>query len=101
MVLQIVYIKVKPEAVEAFVAATLENTRNSRLESGIAQFALTRQEDDPTRFVLIEAFRSEAAIAAHREAPHYLVWRDAMKDMMAETRSSIRVNSLDPSDKDW
>ena len=55
----------------------------------------------PTRFVLIEAFRSEAAIAAHREAPHYLVWRDTVTDMMAETRSSIRLNSLDPSDTDW
>lgn len=101
MILQIVYIRVKPESLGAFKAATLENTRNSRLEPGIAQFALTQQADDPTRFVLIEAFRSEDAIAAHRVAPHYLIWRDAVTDMMAETRSSIRCVSVDPEDGDW
>ena len=101
MVVQIVSVHVKPDAVEAFKAATLENTRQSRLEPGIAQFAMTQQADDPTRFVIIEAFRSEAAIAAHREAPHYLVWRDAVKDMMAEPRTSIRLVSLDPADEEW
>jgi autoinducer 2-degrading protein len=101
MVLQIVYVHVKPESVEAFKAATLENTRQSRLEPGIAQFAFTQQADDPTRFVIVEAFRSEAAIEAHRVAPHYLIWRDAVKDMMAEPRTSLRVVSLDPPDEEW
>lgn len=101
MVLQIVHIHVKPEAVEAFKAATLANTRNSRKEPGIAQFALVHHADDPTKFIIIEAFRTEAAIDAHREAPHYLVWRDAVKDMMADARSSIRALSIDPADEAW
>jgi len=101
MVVQLVHIKVKPEAIEAFKTATLDNTRNSRLEAGIVQFALTQQQDDPTKFVIIEAFRDEAAIEAHRQAPHYLRWRDAVTDMMAETRYAIKAQSVDPDDKDW
>lgn len=101
MVIQLVHITVKPEAVEAFKTATLDNTRNSRLEPGIAQFALTQQQDDPAKFVIIEAFRDEAAIDAHRQAPHYLRWRDAVTDMMAGTRYAIKANSLDPEDGDW
>jgi autoinducer 2-degrading protein len=101
MIIQLVHIKVKPEAVEAFTTATLDNTRNSRLEPGIVQFALVQQQDDPTKFVIIEAFKDEAAIEAHRQAPHYLRWRDAVPDMMAETRYAIKAQSVDPDDKDW
>lgn len=101
MIVQLVHIRVKPEVVEDFKAITLENTRSSRLEPGIAQFAFTQQADDPTRFVLVEAFRSDEAIEAHRHAPHYLRWRDAVTDMMAETRYAIRTLSIDPEDGDW
>ena len=101
MIIQLVHIHVKPEAVEDFKTATLDNTRNSRLEPGIRQFALTQQQDDPTKFVIIEAFRDEAAVEAHRQAPHYLRWRDAVTDMMAEPRQAIRAIGLDPADEDW
>lgn len=101
MVIQLVHIRVKPEAIEAFKTVTLDNTRNSRLEPGIVQFALTQQHDDPTKFVIIEAFKDEAAIEAHRQAPHYLRWRDAVPDMMAETRYAIKAYSIDPEDQDW
>jgi autoinducer 2-degrading protein len=101
VIIQLVHIRVKPDAVEAFKAATLDNTRNSRLEPGVAQFALTQQQDDPTRFVIIEAFRDEAAIEAHRQTPHYLRWRDTVTDMMAEPRHAIRAASVDPPDSEW
>lgn len=101
MIVQLVHIRVKPEAVEAFKTATLDNARNSRLEPGIAQFAFTQQADDPTKFILIEAFRSDEAIEAHRQVPHYLRWRDTVTDMMAETRYAVRTLSLDPGDGDW
>jgi quinol monooxygenase YgiN len=65
------------------------------------QFALTQQADDSTKFILIEAFRSDEAIEAHRQAPHYLRWRDAVTDMMAETRYAVRTIALDPPDHDW
>ena len=101
MIVQLVHVRVKPGSVEAFKAATLENSRSSRREPGIAQFALTQQADDPTKFVIIEAFRSQDAIDAHRVAPHYLVWRDAVADMMAETRHAVRCLGIDPDDSDW
>jgi autoinducer 2-degrading protein len=101
MVVQLVHIRVKPESIEAFKAATLDNTRNSRLEPGIVQFALVQQHDDPTKFVIIEAFKDDAAIEAHRHAPHYLRWRDAVPEMMAEPRYAVKAHSLDPEDRDW
>jgi autoinducer 2-degrading protein len=101
MIIQLVHIKVKPEWVEAFREATLDNTRNSRLEPGVAQFALVVDQTDPTKFVIIEAFRDEAAIEAHRQAPHYLRWRDTVTDMMAEPRYAIRADSVDPADAEW
>ncbi|ODS53100.1 MAG: antibiotic biosynthesis monooxygenase [Acidobacteria bacterium SCN 69-37] len=101
MILQLVRLRVKPDAIEAFTAATLDNTRHSRHEPGIVQFALVRQQDDPTRFVIIEAFKDEAAIAAHRQTPHYLRWRDTVPDMLAEPRDVVKADSVDPADADW
>lgn len=101
MLIALVSIHVKPEAVDAFKAATIENARNSMLEPGIARFDFTQQIDDPTRFVLIEVFRDEAATAAHRETRHYQVWRDTVADLMASPRSVARVNNIFPGDETW
>ena len=101
MLIALVSIHVKPDAVDAFKAATIENARNSVLEPGIARFDFTQQIDDPTRFVLIEVFRDEAATAAHRETRHYQVWRDTVADMMAQPRGSTRYRNLFPGDARW
>jgi autoinducer 2-degrading protein len=91
-----VNILVKPESVEAFKTATLENARCSIQEPGIARFDVLQQPDEPTRFVLIEAYRSTANQAAHRSTPHYLRWRDTVASMMAEPRTSIKFEGLFP-----
>lgn len=101
MLVAIVRIHVKPEHLEAFKAATLENARNSVLEPGIARFEVLQQEDDPNRFVLIEAFRSAEAQLAHRETAHYQKWRDTVQDWMAEPRTGVRHISLFPEDSAW
>ncbi len=101
MIIAHVHIRVKPEHVEAFKAAALENARNSVKEPGVARFDVAQQEDDPTTFVLIEVFRSADAPAAHRETRHYQVWRDTVADMMAEPRRATRLRSLFPADADW
>jgi autoinducer 2-degrading protein len=90
MLINHVHIRVKPEFVEAFRAATIENARNSIQEAGIAKFDLFQQEDDATRFLLIEFYRETDAQALHRETAHYLAWRDAVAEMMAEPRSSVK-----------
>jgi quinol monooxygenase YgiN len=66
-----VAVHVKPGCVEAFKAASLENARNSVLEPGIARFDVVQEADDPARFVLVEAYRTPQAPAAHKETAHY------------------------------
>ena len=96
-----VFVHVKPEHLQAFLAATIENARNSVKEPGIARFDVIQQEGDPTRFVLIEAYRSQEATAAHKETDHYKRWRDTVADMMAEPRQGVRHTAAFPADADW
>jgi len=96
-----VHVRVKPEWVSQFVAATRENARNSLQEPGIARFDLIQQEDDPTRFVLVEVYKSAQAPAAHKQTAHYQLWRDAVEPWMAEPRRSQRFQSLFPDDAAW
>jgi len=93
-----VNVHVKPGEVEAFIAATRENARNSRNEPGVVRFDLLAVSEDPQRFVLTEIYRDAAAAAAHKETAHYAVWRNAVADLMAEPRSSVKLTNLDPDD---
>lgn len=89
-----VQVHVKPDFIEAFKTATLANASASRKEPGVARFDLAQQQDDPTRFVLVEEYRNEDAIAAHKQTAHYQTWRVAVEPMMAEMRHSIRYSSV-------
>ena len=91
----------KPEGVEAFRAASIENARASVQEPGIARFDVIQSSEDPTRFVLVEAYRSAEAPAAHKATPHYARWRDAVADLMAEPRTSARYVNVAPDDAGW
>ncbi len=96
-----VHVHVKPECLEAFKAATLANARASLKEPGIARFDVVQQQDDPTRFVLVEVYRDANAAAAHKETKHYPVWRDAVAPMMTEPRFSVKFANLFPGDEEW
>ncbi|HOT96565.1 MAG TPA: antibiotic biosynthesis monooxygenase [bacterium] len=96
-----VHVHVKPEQVEAFRRATLENARCSVLEPGIARFDVIQQNDDPSRFVLIEVYRTPEAPAQHKETAHYAAWRDAVAEMMSEPRTSVKYVNLFPDDAGW
>jgi len=91
-----VHVHVKPESVEEFSRATVENARASVQEPGIVRFDLVRQQDDATRFVLIEIYRDAEAAAAHKLTAHYAKWRDVVAPMMAEPRSSVKYNAILP-----
>lgn len=91
----------RPDGIEAFKAATLANARASRQEPGIARFDVVQQVDDPTRFVLIEAYRTPEAPALHKATAHYAAWRDAVAPLMAEPRTSVKFSSLFPDDAGW
>ncbi len=92
---------VKPESVDAFRAATLENARNSVQEPGIARFDVVQQADAPTRFVLVEVYRTPDDPARHKETTHYQKWRDTVADMMAVPRSSRKFTNCFPDDAGW
>jgi quinol monooxygenase YgiN len=93
-----VHVHVKPESVEAFKEATVANGRASLKEPGVVRFDVVQQQDDPARFVLVEVYRDAAAAAAHKETPHYPVWRDTVAPMMAEPRRSVKFNNVFPAD---
>jgi (4S)-4-hydroxy-5-phosphonooxypentane-2,3-dione isomerase len=82
-----VNVRVKPESVDAFREATLANARGSLAEPGIARFDVMQNEEDPTRFMLIEAYHRREAVAAHKETPHYRQWIEHVTPMMAEPRT--------------
>ena len=96
-----VFVRVKPDRVEVFKAATLENARNSVQEPGVARFDVVQQNDDPTRFVLVEVYRTPDDPARHKETAHYETWRSAVADMMAEPRLSIKLTNVFPDDEGW
>jgi quinol monooxygenase YgiN len=96
-----VHVLVKPDCVDAFREASVENARQSVTEPGIARFDVIQQDGDPTRFVLVEAYRTPEATAVHKATAHYAVWRDKVAPMMAEPRSSVRYSNLFPADEEW
>lgn len=96
-----VNVHVKAEAVDAFIAATLANASASVREPGIARFDVVQSNDDPTRFVLVEAYKNPEAPDAHKRTAHYATWRDTVADMMAEPRSSTKFHNCFPASADW
>jgi autoinducer 2-degrading protein len=96
-----VNVRVKPEAVDAFVAATVLNARASLGEPGIVRFDVVQSDEDPTRFVLVEVYRSAEAPAAHKRTRHYAAWRDAVAEMMAEPRTSVKFRNCFPASEEW
>ena len=96
-----VHVHVKPEHIDSFKQATLANARESLKEAGVARFDVVQQQDDPTRFLLVEIYRDVNANAAHKETKHYPIWRDAVANMMAEPRTSVKFTNVFPSDAEW
>jgi autoinducer 2-degrading protein len=101
MIIVHLFVHVKPEFVDAFRQTTLENARNSVKESGVARFDVIQQTDEPTRFLLVEVYRTPQAPSQHKDTSHYQVWRDKVAPMMAEPRTSIKYKNIFPDDQGW
>ena len=101
MYILVVNILIKPEYVDAFREATIENATNSRQEAGVARFDLLQQTDDSKRFLLVEAYRDHDSIAAHKLTAHYLAWAEKVADMFAEPRTRALYQNVDPADSGW
>jgi autoinducer 2-degrading protein len=96
-----VHIHIKPESIEAFKEVSLENARMSLQEPGIARFDVIQHRDDPTRFELIEVYRTPEDPAKHKETPHYNKWREVAEPMLAEPRTRTIYQNIFPADQDW
>ncbi|MDI6768880.1 MAG: antibiotic biosynthesis monooxygenase [Anaerolineales bacterium] len=96
-----VHVHVKPEQVEAFKAATLENARSSLAEPGVARFDVIQEADDPTRFVLVEVYRTPGDPARHKETAHYNHWRETVEPLLAEPRTRTVYANVFPDDGNW
>jgi autoinducer 2-degrading protein len=101
MVILHVHARVQSEHLDAFRDATRENARNSVQEAGVLRFDVVQQSDEPTRFVLVEVYRDEAAIEAHRQSAHYAKWRELVEPMMAEPRSRTLFKAVFPDEENW
>ena len=96
-----VFVHVNPDSIDAFKEATLANARNSVQEPGIARFDVIQQLDYPSRFLLVEVYRTAADPGRHKETAHYAKWRDTVAEMMAEPRSSVKYDNVFPGDEGW
>ncbi len=101
MLIAIINAHVKPGAVEAFKIASLDNASHSIKEAGVIRFDVYQQTDDPTRFVLLEIYKSEQDVGKHRETAHYLRWRDSVADLMAEPRTRTTHQVVYPPEAEW
>jgi autoinducer 2-degrading protein len=96
-----VNINIKPEFIEQFLIATIDNARNSIKEPGIARFDVLQEHDDPSHFLLIEVYRDEDAPARHKETTHYALWRDTVKEMEVEPRTRNKYINVFPLHAEW
>ena len=101
MKIVMVSIHVRADRVDEFRAATLENAQNSLKEPGVARFDFIQEVDDTTRFLLIEVYRSEEAIARHKQTAHYNRWREAVEPLLAEPRTRVVYENIYPDDSGW
>jgi (4S)-4-hydroxy-5-phosphonooxypentane-2,3-dione isomerase len=93
-----VHVRVRPERVDDFLAATLVNANASLTEAGVLRFDVLQDQADAAHVVLVEVYRDADASAAHKLTPHYAHWRDAVADMMAEPRASEKYSAVFPPD---
>ena len=91
---------VKPEFIQSFNDAILDNAQNTRKEAGNVRFDVLQAEEDPNQFFFYEVYKSKDAFVIHQQTPHYLKWRDTVKEWMAEPRKGVKHNSLFP-EKEW
>ncbi len=96
-----VFVHVKSDRVEDFRSSSIENARNSLKEPGIARFDVIQQQDDPSRFVLVEVYRKANDPARHKETPHYQKWCESVEEMMAAPRQSVKYQNIFPGEEGW
>jgi len=89
-----VTVHVKPDKLQSFIEATLDNARNTRREVSNIRFDVLQAEEEPSRFMLYEVYRTKEDFARHQQTEHYLRWKQTVADWMAQPRQGIRHRSV-------
>lgn len=89
-----VTIFVRGESLQQFIDATFDDASNTRKEPGNLRFDVVQAEEEPTRFMLYEAYKSKDDFVKHQQTAHYLKWKTAVADWMAQPRQGVRHNAL-------
>ena len=97
MQVTIVHVSVKPDHIDDFIEASRQNHEASVIEAGNRRFDVLQSTDDPTQFVLYEAYENAAEAAKHKETAHYMKWRETVADWMAQPRRGVAYNGLFPA----
>ena len=92
----LVHVHVKPNHVTDFIEACRLNHLGSIQEEGNRRFDILQSADDPTQFVLYEAYVSAECPAAHKQTAHYAEWREKVANWMVEPREGYLYNGLFP-----
>jgi autoinducer 2-degrading protein len=101
MIVTAVTIYVKPEHADDFIEATRLNHEGAVKEPGNMRFDVLRCKDDPSRFLLYEAYESEEAAAAHKKTKHYLRWKAEVEPWMNAPRAGVTHRVVFPAGREW
>lgn len=96
MIATLVHIWVKDGCIDDFVRVSAENHRNSVQEPGNLRFDILQDTNDPAKFTFYEAYKTDEDAAAHKLTSHYLKWKNAVADWMAQPRQGIKHQILFP-----
>lgn len=100
MIVTLVHVWVKPEYIDNFIIASTENHQNSIKEPGNLRFDLVQDANEPSKFVIYEAYKSDEFAAAHKETTHYKKWRETVADWMAQPRKGEKHIIVAPTEKE-
>lgn len=102
MLALLVTIHIQPERRDAFLESMLDDARGSvNDEPGCYRFDVLQDDNDPNTIYLYEIYKDQAAFDAHGKAPHFIRWRDTVKDWYASPISVIRCSTIFPAEADW
>lgn len=100
MIVTCVKVYVKKENIDDFIKATADNHSSSVKEPGNLRFDVLQSIQNPAEFTLYEAYRSEEDAAAHKNTPHYAVWRDTVAPWMEKPREGTPHRVIAPLEMD-
>ena len=97
-----VTINIKSGFAQKFSEASLGDSQGSvRDEPGCFRFDILQNSEIPNRFHLYEVYKYEAALEAHRNAPHYKKWRETVEDWFDGDLERVMMDTVFPSDQGW